>query len=708
MNYAHHIAQHLNVRPEQVAATIALFDAGNTLPFVARYRKEQTGGLDEDQLRRIQTTLARLRDLDDRRQTIIAAITEQGTLTDELHIALLDAADKTTLEDLYAPYKQKRRTRASIARERGLQALADALLAQNPSRDAVEIQAQPFLSDAVPSVDAALAGTRDIVAETISDHADVRRVLRERAGRWGVIGSAKIAAANDEKGIYQTYYQFEAAANRLKPYQILALNRGENEGVLRIKLSVSERDWRDAIAQHFRPDRRSPWAEQLQLAIDDAAERLLLPAIERDVRRSLTESAEAHAITVFAHNVQALLLQPPLAGNVVLGIDPGFRSGCKIAVVAPTSTVLATTTIYPHTGAGGREAALQTLVNVVEKHHVSLIAIGNGTASRETEQLVADLIRRVPNVKYLLVSEAGASVYSASPLARAELPDLDVSIRGAVSIARRIQDPLAELVKIDPKAIGVGMYQHDIDQTQLSGSLDAVVETVVNRVGVDVNTASPALLRYVAGIGPKLSERIVAHRDSNGPFRNRVALKKVTGLGPKSFEQAAGFLRIRDGENPLDASAIHPESYAIATAILKKANITPKTGRGEREQRLRALQSQPLSELAAELGSGVPTLSDIFEQLLRPGRDPRADAPTPLLRSDILALGDLHVGMLLQGTVRNVVDFGAFVDIGLKNDGLLHRSQWSAGVLLTVGDIINVEIASVDAERGRIALAWAG
>ncbi|MBA3468217.1 MAG: helix-hairpin-helix domain-containing protein, partial [Herpetosiphonaceae bacterium] len=380
----------------------------------------------------------------------------------------------------------------------------------------------------------------------------------------------------------------------------------------------------------------------------------------------------------------------------------------KIAVVAPTGTVLETTTIYPHTGAGGRDTALQTLAKLAERHGVTLVAVGNGTASRETEQLTADLIRRVPALRYLIVSEAGASVYSASPLARAELPDLDVSIRGAVSIARRIQDPLAELVKIDPKSIGVGMYQHDVDQTQLNGSLDGVVETVVNRVGVDVNTASPALLRYVAGIGPKLSERIVAHRDSNGPFRNRVALKKVTGLGPKSFEQAAGFLRIRDGENPLDASAIHPESYVIANALLKKASITSKTGRGERERRLQEIQQQPLSALAEELGTGVPTLTDILEQLQRPGRDPRADLPTPILRNDVLSLADLQTGMRLQGTVRNVVDFGAFVDIGVKNDGLLHRSQFPAGVPLTVGDIINVEILSVDAERGRIALAWGG
>jgi uncharacterized protein len=706
MNYAQQIAGQLKVRPEQVAATIELFDAGNTLPFVARYRKEHTGGLDEDQLRRIQTTLARLRELDERRQTIINAIEEQGKLTPELHTALLEAADKTTLEDLYAPYKQKRRTRASIARERGLAPLAELLLAQRPGREDIDALARPFLSDDVPSSAEALAGARDIVAETISDHAEVRRVLRERAQRWGVVGAARIADAADPKGVYQTYYQFEAVASRLKPYQVLALNRGESEGVLRVKVAIGERDWRDSIGLAFRPDRRSPWADQLQQAIDDAADRLLLPSIERDVRRILTEAAEAHAITVFASNVQALLTQPPIAGNVVMGIDPGFRTGCKVAVVAATGTLLHTTTIYPHSGAANHETALKTLAALAQKHAVTLVAIGNGTASRETEQLVAELIKRVPSLRYLIVSEAGASVYSASPLARAELPELDVSLRGAVSIARRIQDPLAELVKIDPKSIGVGMYQHDVDQAELSQSLDGVVESVVNRVGVDVNTASPALLRYVAGIGPKLSERIVAHRDSSGPFRSRAALKKVSGLGPKSFEQAAGFLRIRDGDNPLDASAIHPESYAIANAVLAKAGITAKTGRGEREQKLRNLQTQPLGALAAELGTGVPTLTDIIEQLLRPGRDPRADLPKPILRSDVLSLDDLQAGMRLRGTVRNVVDFGAFIDIGVKNDGLLHRSQVPAGVMLSVGDIIDVEIQSIDGERGRIALAW--
>ncbi|MFO7323794.1 MAG: helix-hairpin-helix domain-containing protein, partial [Chloroflexota bacterium] len=435
--------------------------------------------------------------------------------------------------------------------------------------------------------------------------------------------------------------------------------------------------------------------------------RLLLPAIERDVRRTLTELAEQHAINVFATNLRGLLLQPPLAGHVVLGIDPGYRTGCKIAVIDPTGKVLDTATIYPHKPQSQWAEALRTLAALVTRHRVTLISIGNGTASRETEQLVAELTRRLDGVVYLLVNEAGASVYSASPLARQELPDLDVSLRGAVSIARRALDPLAELVKIDPKSIGVGLYQHDVDQKALSAALDAVVESVVNYVGVDVNTASPALLEHVAGIGPKLAEKIVAYRDEKGAFKNRKALLKVPTLGPKAFEQAAGFLRVRGGDNPLDASAIHPESYPIAEAVLKKAGIQASSPPGQRERALAALRAaQPLEQLAAELGTGVPTLADIFEQLARPGRDPREEAPAPLLRSDVLSMDDLRTGMRLSGTVRNVVDFGAFLDIGVKQDGLLHRSQIPRGVTLAVGDVLEVEILSVDQDRGRIGLGW--
>ncbi|GAB4209349.1 MAG: Tex family protein [Roseiflexaceae bacterium] len=714
--YARQIGAELKLRVEQVAAAIGLLDEGNTIPFIARYRKERTNALDEEQLRQIAALLESLRALDERRAAIIASIEEQGKLTPELRAQLLAATTKTELEDLYQPYKPKRRTRASIAREKGLQPLADLILRQPRNGPSPEQAAAPFVGEAVPTPEDALAGARDIVAEQVSDHPEVRRITREKALQWGGVRCEKSEKAEDPKGVYQTYYAFEAVASRLKPYQVLALNRGEHEGVLKVRLHFAERDWRGAVERVFRPDPRSPLADQLALAIDDAAERLLLPAIERDVRRTLTEQAEAHAIQVFAANLRGLLSQPPLAGHTVLGIDPGFRTGCKIAVVGPTGKVLATGTIYPHNGERGRTEALRSLAELTARHSVSLITIGNGTASRETEQLVAELIRTLEarpgaagaGLRYLMVNEAGASVYSASPLARAELPDLDVTLRGAVSIARRAQDPLAELVKIEPKAIGVGLYQHDVDQTELGAALGGVVESVVNRVGVDVNTASPALLTYVAGIGPKLADRIVAFRDEHGPFPSRATLRKVSGLGPKAFEQSAGFLRVRGGDQPLDASAIHPESYGIAQALLRRAGLTPATPLAERQAPLERLRAaQPLEQLAAELGTGAPTLADIFEQLVRPGRDPRADLPAPILRADVLSLDDLKPGLQLKGTVRNVVDFGAFVDIGVKQDGLLHRSQLPHGVALHVGDVIDVEVQSVDAARGRIALGWA-
>ena len=508
--------------------------------------------------------------------------------------------------------------------------------------------------------------------------------------------------------MYQTYYDFAMQVERLRSYQVLAINRGEAEKVLRVRVAVPERDWRGAIGVVFRPDRRSPFADQLVLALDDAAERLLLPAIERDVRRSLTERASTDAIAVFATNLRALLSQPPLAGHVVCGIDPGFRTGSKIAVVDATGKLLATTTIYPHPPQRQREAARRTLLDLHARFGVTLITIGNGTAGRETEQFVAEILPEMSGVQYLIVNEAGASVYSASPLARAEFPDLDVSIRGAVSIARRAQDPLAELVKIDPQAIGVGLYQHDVDQGELAAMLGNVVESVVNRVGVDLNTASAALLTSVAGIGPKLADNIVEYRSTNGAFVNRATLRKVRGLGPKAYEQAAGFLRVRDGDTPLDASAIHPESYPVARALLKRVRLTERSSLDQRQQALDALKpSVPLPTLAAELGTGEPTLADIWEQLLRPGRDPRTDLAPPMLRSDVMSLDDLRTGLQLKGTVRNVVEFGVFVDIGVKQDGLLHRTQIPRGVVLNVGDIIDVTIERVEIDRGRIALGWA-
>lgn len=707
MTYADILARQIEIQSRQVQSVIEMLDEGNTIPFIARYRKERTGSLDEDQLRKIESGIERLRAMDDRRVTILKTIEEQGKLTPELSAKISSAQTLTELEDIYLPYKPKRRTRAMIAREKGLEGLAEWILKQPLTKTSLEDIAKPFLSEAVPNSDEAWQGARDIVAEMISEHSEVRARTREKALQWGMLQCHKIENAPDEKRVYETYYSFEYRVDRIRPHQILAINRGEKEKVLRVGILLEQRDWENVIFSYFRPNPKSLLNDQMREAIQDAAERLLLPAIERDVRRALSEVAEAHAITVFSTNIKGLLSQPPLANHVVLGLDPGFRTGCKVAVVDTTGKVLDTVTIYPHPPQNHKQESLKILQHLVEKHQVSLISIGNGTASRESEQLVAELTREKGGVSYMMTNEAGASVYSASPLARAEMPDLDVSMRGAVSIARRVQDPMAELVKIDPKSIGVGMYQHDVDQGELSKTLTGVVEDVVNRVGVDLNTASPALLAYISGIGPKLSERIVAHRDEHGTFTSRAEIRKVPGMGPKAFEQSAGFLRIRAGKEPLDASAIHPESYPIAKEVLKKAKINLKTPLEERKHALELLKRQvPIPELAAELKTGEPTLEDIFDQLVRPGRDPREDLPLPILRTDVLSMSDLKVGMQLKGTVRNVVDFGAFIDIGVKQDGLLHRSQIPRGETLEVGQVVTVSIQSVEPERGRISLGW--
>lgn len=708
MTHAEQIASLLNVKASQVTAVIQLLDEDNTVPFIARYRKEMTGSLDDEQIRIIADELVRVRALDERRASILASIEEQGKLTDELHASINAARTMTALEDLYAPYKKKRRTRAMLAREKGLEPLAELILSQSTEGPPGEL-AKQFLNDQVTDVAEALQGARDIVAETISDNANVRAEVRGMALKFARIRVEKVRDAVDERGVYQSYYEFETRVDRLQPHQTLAVTRGEKEGILRVHVDIPERDWLDAIQSEFEQDILSPFADQLELAMRDSAERLLLPAIERDVRREKGESADNHAIQVFASNLRALLSQPPLANHVIMGIDPGYRTGCKVAVVDATGKLLDTATIYPHEPKNDWAGAVNTLQDMINRHRVTLITIGNGTASRETERLSAELTRNAPQTKYLIVNEAGASVYSASALARKEFPELDVTLRGAVSIARRAQDPLAELVKIDPKSIGVGLYQHDVDQTALAHALDGVVESVVNRVGVDVNTASPALLTHIAGIGPKLASNIVAHRDANGSFKSRAALRKVSGLGPKAFEQSAGFMRIQNGTNPLDASAIHPESYKIAEAILVRAGLSPASTFDERKPALEALTaSTSLEALAGELNCGEPTLKDILEQLVRPGRDPRSDAPPPLLRSDVLKAEDLVTGMQLKGTVRNVVDFGAFVDIGVKQDGLLHRTQIPNGTVLKVGDIIDVEIVKLELERGRIGLGWAG
>jgi len=706
MTHAEQIASQINVKPSQVTAVINLLDDGNTVPFIARYRKEMTGSLDDEQIRIIADELVRLRALDERRASILASIDEQGKLTDELRDRIHAAINMTGLEDLYAPYKKKRRTRAMAAREKGLEPLAD-LIIEQPTKGSPEGMAEKFLNGQVTDVSEALQGARDIVAERISDNANVRATVREKALKFSKLRVEKIKDAVDEKTVYQSYYEFEGRVDRLQPHQILAIARGEKEGILRVHVDVPERDWLDAIQAEFEQDILSPFADQLALAIQDSAERLLLPAIERDVRREKGEHADNHAIQVFANNLRALLSQPPLAHHVILGVDPGFRTGCKVAVVDSTGKLLDTGTIYPHEPRNDWKGAINNLQDLINRHHVTLITIGNGTASRETEKLISELTRNAPQTKYLIVNEAGASVYSASALARQEFPELDVTLRGAVSIARRAQDPLAELVKIDPKSIGVGLYQHDVDQTSLSHALDGVVENVVNRVGVDVNTASPALLTHVSGVGPKLAGNIVAYRDANGPFKSRAALRKVSGFGAKAFEQAAGFMRIQNGTNPLDASAIHPESYEIAKAILDLAGLSFDSPLNERISALNALTAKTSHEvLASQLNCGLPTLKDILEQLVRPGRDPRTDTPLPILRSDVLKTEDLVAGMELKGTVRNVVDFGAFVDIGIKQDGLLHRTQIPNGTVLKVGDIIDVEILKIELERRRIGLGW--
>ena len=709
MEHIEKISKDLSLQKRHVQAVVEMLDEGNTIPFIARYRKERTGTMDEEQLRNVSDLLAHLRAMDERRTTILKTIIKQEKLTPELKKIINASQTLTQLEDLYLPYRPKRRTRASIAKEKGLQGLAEIILAQSTNKVAIEVAVKPYLTGKVGDIESALAGARDIVAEIINDHAGVRRILREKANHWGRLSSIYKTRAEDERKVFETYYDFSYRVDRIKPHQILAINRGEDAKVLRVKLELNERDWREAIETYFMGDKRSTFFSHLQLAIEDCAKRLLLPAIEREIRKKLTEDAEKHAIQVFAENLRALLSQPPLSGHVIMAIDPGYRTGCKVSVIDSTGSVLDTSTIYPHPPRKKMDASLKELAEMVKEHHVTLIAIGNGTASRETEQLSAQLCGMIKGLHYLIVSEAGASVYSASKLARAELPDMDVSMRGAVSIGRRVQDPLAELVKIDPKSIGVGMYQHDLNQQSLEQSLEVVVESVVNQVGVNVNTASPALLTHVSGIGQKLAERIVAYREEKGQYKSRVTLKSVKGLGAKAFEQSAGFLRIHNGVEPFDRSAIHPESYKTARNLIKEMKLELGASVEERSALVSEfLKVKTKPELAENLGCGLPTLNDIFEQLVKPGRDPREDAPTPILRSDVLTMDDLSEGMILQGTVRNVVDFGAFIDIGVKSDGLLHRSQLPIGVRLNVGDIIQVEIIKIEKDRHRISLAWGG
>jgi uncharacterized protein len=707
------ITEELGVAPRQVEAAITLLDDANTVPFIARYRKEMTGSLDEEQLRIIAHRLTYLRQLAERKAVVLRSIEEQGKLTPELQAAIEAATTLQQVEDLYRPYKPKRRTRATIARERGLEPLAELILTQPTDAPDREALAQSYLCDEVPTAEEAFAGARDIIAEKVTDDAAMREQARELARRNGYLGTAVADASQDPRGVYQHYYEFAEQVRKLKPHQILAINRGQKEGILKVSLDASDQEAMAVIAAKYRPNRASGLSGDLWEAIEDGYNRLLAPAVERDIRRELSEASDDHAIGVFATNLKALLLQPPLRELTVLGIDPGYRTGCKVALVDPTGKYLAGTTIYIHEPRKW-EQAKETLALMVERAGVNVIAIGNGTASRETEQLVAEVIGAIKDARkrpqYVIVNEAGASVYSASKLARQELPGMDVSMRGAVSIARRLQDPLAELVKIDPKSIGVGLYQHDVNQKALGETLDTVVESAVNSVGVDVNTASPALLRYVSGIGPKTAGALVERRDEGGPFHQRAELLKVKGLGPKSFQQAAGFLRIRGGQEPLDNTPIHPESYPVVRELFQLMDV-----RGDEPDlpaQVAALRRKhSLAELAELLEVGQPTLADILDALVQPGRDPRDDLPKPVLRSDVLKMEDLEPGMRLKGTVRNVVDFGAFVDIGVKQDGLVHISRMADRYVknphsvVAVGDVVDVTVLEVDLDRGRIALS---
>ena len=699
------IAENLSLPEGKVRNTIELLNSDNTVPFIARYRKEVTGNLDEEQINTIKIELQRVENLEDRRMTVLESITGQGKLTETLKQQILTAKTLSILEDLYLPYRPKRRTRGMIAREKGLEPLAQMILQQKVSSKSLQSLVNAFINEQVPDESSAIAGANDIIAEMINDNATIRQRVREKGLAFGKFICDKTRGVEDKRKVYELYYQFELLVKHLKPHQILAINRGEKEKVLKGSITIPDRDWLTAIYSQYAPDSKSLFHNILQAAIEDGAKRLLLPSIERDIRRTLTESAESHAIIVFARNFRGLLTQPPLSGQVILAIDPGFRTGSKVAVVDQTSKLLDTATIYPHPPQNRKAESYQVIEKLIKQHKVTLIVIGNGTASRETESFIAEITKKEPELNYLITSEAGASVYSASKLARKEFPELDVSMRGAVSIGRRVQDPLAELVKIDPKSIGVGLYQHDVNQTQLSLALDQTVESVVNAVGADVNTASAQLLTYIAGIGPALAEKIIDYRDENGPFKDRMAISNVPGVGAKSFEQSAGFLRIRNSINPLDATAIHPESYSIAQSILDQVHQTGNNGALGNSAAIENFRGiTDLATLAKSLNTGLPTLEDILDEISRPGRDPRQNIPKPILRKDILSMDDLSQGMALKGTIRNVVDFGAFVDIGVKVDGLLHRSKIKSGTTLRVGDIIDVCILSIDHERGRIAL----
>ena len=707
------IAAELGVRKNQVDAAVKLIDEGNTIPFIARYRKEATGALNDEQLRNLFERLNYLRNLEEKKQQVLATIEEQGKLTPELRQQILDAQTLVVVEDLYRPYRPKRRTRATVAKEKGLEPLANILLLQMTKKPMLE-EAAAFVNaeKEVATAEEALAGAKDIVAEMVAEEADYRIRIRELTTKKGILHST---AKDPQAGsVYEMYYDFTEPVAKLAGHRVLALNRGEAEKVLSVKIEAPQEDILRFLEKQVITRDNPNTKPVLQETIADSYDRLIAPAIEREIRADLTEKAEDGAISVFGKNLGQLLMQPPIAGKVVLGWDPAFRTGCKLAIVDATGKVLDTKVIYPTAPQNKVEESKKILKQLIDKYDVSLISVGNGTASRESEQIIVELLKELKKpVQYVIVNEAGASVYSASKLATEEFPNFDVGQRSAASIARRLQDPLAELVKIDPKAIGVGQYQHDMNQKKLGEALGGVVEDCVNRVGVDLNTASASLLEYISGISKAVAKNIVTYREENGRFMSRNELKKVPKLGPKAFEQCAGFLRIRNGKNPLDATSVHPESYGATTLLLEKLGY----GKNDWQPGQLAGLSKKVADkkkLAQELEIGELTLNDILSELEKPGRDPREDMPRPILRSDVLEMKDLTPGMVLKGTVRNVIDFGAFVDIGVHQDGLVHISQICDRYIkhpleaVSVGDIVDVKVLDVDLEKKRIALTMKG
>jgi len=711
------ITQELKVEKWQVEAAVKLIDEGNTIPFISRYRKEATGALNDEQLRNLFDRLTYLRNLEDKKNQVLGSIEEQGKLTEELKKQILEAQTLVVVEDLYRPYRPKRRTRATIAQERGLEPLANIIMLQMTEKS-IEEEAKAFVSEEkeVPSVSAAISGAKDILAERISDEADYRIYIRNLTAKKGTVVS--VAKKPEVQSVYEMYYDFEGALDKLPGHKILALNRGEKEKILTVKINAPEEDILRYLNKKIIVKENPNTTEILKEVVEDSYKRLIGPAIEREIRSSLTEMAEDGAIHVFGKNLEQLLMQPPIAGKVVLGWDPAFRTGCKLAVVDGTGKVLDTTVVYPTapTTEAKIRAAKDTVEKMIDKYGISLISVGNGTACRESEQVIVDMLKEIPQkkVQYVITNEAGASVYSASKLATEEFPNFDVGQRSAASIARRVQDPLAELVKIDPKSIGVGQYQHDMNQKKLGEALSGVVEDCVNKVGVDLNTASASLLEYISGISKAIAKNIVAYREENGRFESRKELLKVAKLGPKAFEQCAGFMRISGGKNPLDATSVHPESYEAASKLLEKLGYKTSDISGGKLLGISLQMKGKYGKMAQELGIGEITLQDIVKELEKPARDPRDEMPKPILRTDVLDMKDLKEGMILKGTVRNVIDFGAFVDIGVHQDGLVHISEMSEKFIkhpleaVSVGDVVDVKVIGVDMKKKRISLSMKG